>query len=132
MKRLLAFHRSAEGPQEGQTTFTLESEGGEFQTFAVSDELFRGLIQFLLDIDRSSRRASRPGQPDETFANLIQPQSELDVVIDMTEGRALLKAQTGVGRSVQLELSEEILVRLQVRLPIVLEQLRKRKVDRSH
>jgi hypothetical protein len=131
MKRLLAFHRSAPDPKGKDVTFTLESEGGEFQTFAVNDELFRALIQFLLDIDRSSRRG-RDGQPDERMADLLQPQPELDIVIDMTEGRALLKAQTGIGRSVQLELSEEVLVRLQVRLPIVLEQLRKRKADRSH
>jgi hypothetical protein len=127
-KRLLAFRLRAIDPKAADITFTLESEGGELHTFAASDDVFGSLLRFMQDIEQRVRQ-DRPLLHEETTdaRDLLRPLGELEVFLDLRGGRALLRASVAQGKSVQLELSEEVLARLQESIPPVLAALRKHK-----
>lgn len=115
-KRLLAI-RGAPDPKGAGVTFTLTSEEGDTHTFAASNEVFNAVLQFMRDLDNQVRQ--------ERIPDPLQSAEEIDVFLDLRAGRALLRVHTARGRTVQLELSEELLSRLEGKVPRVLAELRK-------
>jgi hypothetical protein len=126
-KRLLAI-QGAIDPAGTGVTLTLKSEGNDIQTFLASGDMFNAVLRFVLDLDQQvQQQASAKRIPDP-----LRSAEEIDVVLDLRMGRSVLMVQTARGRSVQLELSEELLARLESKIPVVLAELRKRKRDQSH
>jgi hypothetical protein len=127
-KRLLAI-QGALDPTGAGVTFTLKSEGGEIQTFAASSDVFNAVLKFVLDLDQQVRQQASAAKriPDPLYSS-----EGIEVLLDLRVGRAVLRVQTERGRSIQLELSEELLERLESKVPAVLAELRKHKRDQSH
>jgi hypothetical protein len=133
-KRLTAFHVTDVDPRGANVTFTLESDGEKRDTYFATDEVLGGLVHFVLEVDYEARRR-RLGIPSEArkaIDSLLYPSKELDLLIDVTGECALLRARTGLGTTLQIEMSEELLSRLEKRIPAILAELRARKADRSH
>jgi hypothetical protein len=126
-KRLLAI-QGALDPTGAGVTFTLKSEGGDIQKFAASNDVFNAVLKFVLDLDQQiQQQASAKRIPDPLYSS-----EGIDVLLDLRVGRAVLRVHTARGRSIQLELSEELLERLESKVPAVLAELRKHKRDQSH
>jgi hypothetical protein len=133
-KRLVGFRITDIDPKGARVTFNFESEGGRHDSFSLTDDMFSALVRFVLDVDeevRQRRTDARP-EPRKTADSLLLPPRELDLLIDVAGECALLRARTGLGRMVQIELSEELLLRLQDRVPRILTELRERKRGRHH
>jgi hypothetical protein len=130
-KRLLSI-RGALDPQGASVTFTLESEGGEVQTFSASSEVFDSVLAFMLDLDAQTRKGGGGSGRSERIADPLHTAEALEIFLDMRAGRALLRVHATRGRTVQLELSEELLVRLEGKLPKVLAELRKHGRGQPH
>jgi hypothetical protein len=126
-KRLLAIQGALDASGAG-VTFTLESEGNDIQTFAASGDVFNAVLRFVLDLDQQfQKQASAKRITDPLYSA-----EEIDLVLDLRLGRSVLRVQTARGRSVHLELSEELLERLEGKISTVLAELRKRRRDQSH
>lgn len=119
-KRLLAI-QGAPDPKGAGVTFTLTSVEGDIQTFAASSEVFNAVLQFMRDLDSQVRQQHLA----ERIPDPLQSAEEIDVFLDLSAGHALLRVHTARGRTVQLELSEELLSRLEGKVPKVLAELRK-------
>jgi hypothetical protein len=124
-KRLVAIHGAPDTKGAG-VTFTLKSEGGDLHTFSASSDVFSAVLQFMRDLDNQVRQQ----RPAERIPDPLQSAEEIDVFLDLRMGRALLRVHTARGRTVQLELSEELLSHLEGKVPKVLAELRRQK--RSH
>lgn len=134
-KRLLGFKLRGIDASGANVTFAVETEGGELHEFAAADEVFGALVRFLEGIDESlmQRKAlSRRLPARELPADPLQPSGDTDIVIDLTGNRPLLKVSTGRGRQVQVEVSEELLARLEARLPAVIAELQRRRGNQPH
>lgn len=130
-KRLRSIHGAVE-PKGAGVTFTLESEGGDSQTFTASAEVFQSVLRFMFDLDSKARQDSPAARQTERITDPLQTTEGLEIFLDMRAGRALLQVHTARGRTVQLELSEEMLARLEVQVPKVLAELRKQERRRPH
>jgi len=134
-KRLLGFRLRSIDASGAQVTFALETEGGELHEFAAADDVFGALARFLEGVDESllQRKALSSGAPAGGMpAEPLQPSGDTDIVIDLTGNRPLLKLRTGPGRMVQIEVSEELLARLEDRLPAVIAELQRRRGNQPH
>jgi hypothetical protein len=134
-KRLLGFKLRGIDARGAHVTLALETEGGELHEFAAADEVFGALVRFLEGVEESllQRQALSRGSPaPEVPVDPLQPSEDTDIVIDLTGDRPLLKLRTGRGRQLQVEVSEELLARLEARLPAVIAELRRRRGNQPH
>jgi hypothetical protein len=133
-KRLLGFKLRSIDAGGAHVTFALETEGGELHEFAAADEVFGALARFLEGVDESvlQHKARTRALPARDEPDLLHPTKETDIVIDLTGSRPLLKLRTPQGRQVQVEVSEELLSRLQARLPAVIAELQRRRGNLPH
>lgn len=132
-KRIVGYSLQGMDSRAGEVTFSVETEGGELQRFAAADEVFTGMVRFLEGVEESLLWIRGRGrQANAGAAEPLQGQRDVDIVIDLTGATALLKVRTESGRAVQVELSEELLARLEARLPDVLAELRKRRGGPRH
>ena len=134
-KRLMGFRLRGMDSSGARVTFALETAGGELHEFAAADEVFGALVRFLDGIEESllQRKALSRGSPaPEAPADPLQPPEDTDIVIDLTGDRPLLKLRTGRGRQIQVEVSEDLLARLEARLPAVIAELQRRRGNQPH
>lgn len=134
-KRLMGFRLRGIDASGAHVTVALETAGGELHEFAAADEVFGALVRFLEGVEESllQRKAASRGLPERAVpADPLQASEDTDIVIDLTGNRPLLKLRIGRGRQLQVEVSEELLARLEARLPAVIAELQRRRGNQPH
>lgn len=127
-KRLTGFCATGIDSKGERLSFALESEGGARDDFVATDEVFGGLVRLVLEIDQAARQRRSGIDPRSADTEkLLQPAREIELVIDLTGENALLRARTGLRTMVQIELSEDLLCRIQEKVPPILAELRRRR-----